>query len=152
MGEITKREDEWLRRASAVAIAEARKVALEGTSLRITPVERLNDSQWGWLINAAIFGWVTTRCQQAIEEGLDQEEAVRLTGLPPSPCDIAVVRSVLPALAEQARVDWAQPLGAWSKDTMTNFLLLAWQLINQAETARDRGAGEIVLREDPSLS
>lgn len=152
MGEITKREDEWLRRATAVAIAEARKVALEGTALRLTPVERLNDAQWGWVINAAIFGWVTTRCQQAIEEGMDQEEAVRLTGLPPSPCDVAVVRSVLPALAEQARVDWAQSLGACSKDTMTNFLLLAWQLINQAETARDRGAGEIVLREDPSLS
>jgi hypothetical protein len=102
MGEITKREDEWLRRATAVAIAEARKVALEGTSLRITPVERLNDAQWEWIINAAIFGWVQTHCQQAIEEGLDQEEAVRLTGLPPSPCDVAVVRSVLPALAEQA--------------------------------------------------
>ena len=106
----------------------------------------------GWIINAAIFGWVQTRCQQAIEEGLDQEQAVRLTGLPPSPCDIAVVRSVLPALVEQARVDWAQPLTAWSKDTITNFLLLAWQLINQAEIARDRGAGEIVRKSEEERS
>ena len=31
---------------------------------------------------------------------------------------------------------------------MTDFLLLAWQLIDQAETARDRGAGEIVRRSE----
>jgi len=144
MGEITEREDAWLRRATDAAVAGARKIALGNRPLMDTPVGRLTDLQWGWIVTAAIFGWVETRVAQAIEEGLDQEQAVRLTGLSPSPCDVAVVRSVLPALADQAGVDWALPLAAWSKDTMANFLLLAWQLITKAEIARDQGPGKIL--------
>lgn len=143
MGEITKREDEWLRRASASAITEARKVALEEGSIRLTPVERLNTAQWQWIVEAAIFGWVSTRCQQAIDEGLSQEQAVRITGMQPSPCDVAAVRSVLPALGNTTAIDWSKPLSAWSKETMTDFLLQAWQLIKQAEAARDRNVEEI---------
>jgi hypothetical protein len=138
MGEITKREDEWLRRATDAAVAGARKIALGNAPLMNTPVGRLTDLQWCWIITAAIFGWVEIRVAQAIEEGLDQEQAVRLTGLSPSPCDVAVVRSVLPALADQAAIDWSQPLAVWSKDTMTNFLLLAWRLISKAEIAHDQ--------------
>ena len=58
----------------------------DGSSpLMNTPVGRLTDQQWGWIFAGALFGWITTRCQQAIAEGLDQEEAVRLTGHTPSP-------------------------------------------------------------------
>ena len=64
--------------------------------------------------------------------------AVRHTGLSPSPCDVAVVTSILKELAEKAGVDWELPLQSWSKDMMTNFLMLAWQLINKAEAARDQ--------------
>jgi hypothetical protein len=42
-------------------------------------------------------------------------------------------------LADTAGVDWTQPLAAWSKDTMSAFLLVAWDLIRKAETARDHG-------------
>jgi hypothetical protein len=140
----TKREDNWLRRATAVAIAEARKVALDDGALMNTPVGRLNESQWGWIITAAIFGWIKTRVEQAIEEGLDSEETVRGSGVSPSPCDVAVVHSVLPALCDQSAIDWALPLSAWSKDTMTNFLMTAWRLMNRAEIARDHGPGRII--------
>ena len=71
-------------------------------------------------------------------------DMVRLTGLSPSPCDSAVVRSILPTLADQAGVDWTQSLNAWSKETMTSFLLLASRLISEAETARDHGPGKIL--------
>jgi hypothetical protein len=145
MGEITKREDEWLRRATDAAVAGARKIALNSSGLpMMTPVGRLNDAQWGWIVTAVIFAWVQTRTEQAIAEGLDQEQAVRLTGLAPSPCDVAVVAAILPELAGKAGVDWSLPLAAWSKDIMTSFLLLAWQLINKAETARDQGPGRII--------
>jgi hypothetical protein len=145
MAMTTEKENAWLDKATAAAIASARKIALNSSGLpMMTPIGRLNDSQWGWVITAAIFAWVQTRVEQAIEEGLDQEQAVRMTGLSPSPCDVAVVSSVLPALADQAVVDWSLPLSAWSKDVMTNFLLLAWQLMNKAETARDHGPGKIV--------
>jgi hypothetical protein len=147
MGELTKNENEWLDKATAAAIAAVRKIALNSSGLPpMTPVGRLTDLQWGWLVTAAIFGWIQTRCEQAIAEGLDQEKAVRLTGFTPSPCDVAVVTSILPALADGAGIDWALPLEAWSKDTMTNFLLMAWRLIGAAEIARDHGAGKKILQ------
>ena len=69
---------------------------------------------------------------------------MRLTGLTPSPYDVAVVTSILPRLAKQAQIDWSQPLSAWPKDTMASFLLLAWGLISKAETVRDHGPGKIL--------
>jgi hypothetical protein len=140
MNKTTEHEDYWQAKATEAAIAAARKIALNSSGLPpMTPVGRLTDSQWGWIVTAAIFGWIKTRCEQAIAEGLDQEVAVRMTVLSPSPCDVAVVTSILPMLADKARIDWSQPLAAWSENTMTNFLKLAWQLILQAETARDSG-------------
>jgi hypothetical protein len=145
----TKEENEWLDRAIAAMIAAARKVALANSPLMNTPVGRLTDSQWGWIVTAAIFAWVSVRVQQAIAEGLDQEQAVRTTGLTPSPCDVAVVTSIMPKLAETAGIDWSLPLQAWSKDMMTNFLMLAWKLINESECARDRGPGKILHASKP---
>lgn len=139
MSEITKNEDHWLRRAIASAVAEARTVVLNEQSLTNAQAGRLSDVEWTWIINAAIFGWVKTRVEQAIEEGFDQETAVRLTDHSPSPSEVAVVHSVLPMLCDQAKVDWSKPLMGWSEETMTNFLLLAQQLIGRAEVARDAG-------------
>jgi len=144
MSEITKKENEWLDKATTAAIAGARKTALNSSGLpMMTPIGRLTDTQWGWVVTAAIFGWIETRVEQAIEEGLSQEQAVRITGLSPSPCDVAVVHSILPTLAKTAGVDWSAPLSGWSKDTMTSFLLLAWQLMNRAEIASGQGQGII---------
>jgi hypothetical protein len=109
-----------------------------------TPAGRLSDTQRGWIVTGAIFGWIRTRVEQAIAEGIDQEQAVRLTGLSPDPCDVAVVTSILPKLAEQAELDWSLPLSAWGKDTMASFLMLAWGLISKAETVRDHGPGKII--------
>jgi hypothetical protein len=143
MGEITKKENEWQDKATAAAIEGARKVALSFKGAQgipaTTQVGRLSESQWGMIVTGAIFGWVRTRCEQAIAEGFDQEAAVRTTGLSPSPCDVAAVTSVLPELAEAAGVHWSLPLQASSKDTMTGFLMLAWQLIGKAETALGQG-------------
>ena len=153
VNEISKKEDAWQAKATEAAIAAVRKNALNSSGLPpMTPVGRLNDLQWGWLVTAAIFGWIQTRCQQAIEEGLDQEQAVRLTGLMPSPGDVAVVTSILPMLADQAGIDWALPLKAWSKDTMTNFLLMAWRLIEAREIARDQGPGKILKRSELAVA
>jgi hypothetical protein len=145
MGALSKLENEWLDKATAAAIAGARKIALS-SPLMNAPGGRLSDHEWGIICAAVIFGWVETRVQQAIAEGRDQEEMVRCTGLSPSPCDSAVVRSILPALADQAGIDWTLPLTAWSGDTMVGFLLLAWRLLGEAETARDHGLGKILKR------
>ena len=153
MDELTKKEDAWQAKATEAAIAGARKIALNSTGLPpMTPVGRLTDLQWGWIVTGAIFGWVQTRCEQAIEENLDQEQAVRQTGLTPSPCDVAVVRSILTELSDKAGIDWSLPLEAWSKDLMVNFLLQAWRLIAAAEIARDHGAGKILRKSELAVA
>ena len=141
----SKREDEWHQRATEAAIASARKIAASRAQVHVA---RLSDHEWGMIVTAAIFGWIEVRVQQAIAEGRDSEETVRQTGLRPSPCDSAVVRAILPALADQAGIDWALPLAAWSGDVMTSFLLLAWRLIDDAAFARDHGPGRIVKKSE----
>jgi hypothetical protein len=43
----------------------------------------LSDEEWGIIIAAVIFAWVKIKVEQAIAEGRDSEEAVRITGLFP---------------------------------------------------------------------
>src|SRR5690349_9691076 len=118
----TKSEDAWQQKATGAAIEAVRKIALNSTGLpTMTPVGRLTDTQWGWLVTAALFAWIRVRHEQAIAEGLDIETTVRDTGLAPSPADVAVVHSILPGLAEKAGVDWSLALNDWSKDVMTSF-------------------------------
>jgi hypothetical protein len=145
MGEIARRENEWQDKATAAAIAEARKIAVGSGPLANTPAGRLNDQQWGWLLTPAIFGWIQTRYQQAIAEGVDPEKAVRMIELSPSPGDVAVIRSILPTLADQVQIDWARSLADWSQDEMTSFLLAAWPA---SETCR--GYARARARADPA--
>ncbi len=115
----TKENNDWDDRATAAAITSARKVVNNSTPFMNTPVGRLSDAQWGWIVTGAIFGWVQTRVEQAIAEGLDQEQAVRLTGLSPSPCDVACASN-------------------------RKLAIVSWQLITKAEIARDQGPGKIL--------
>jgi hypothetical protein len=144
MGTISEEEDKWLAKATEAAVAGARKVALADGPTMNTPVGRLNARQWGMIVCAIIFGWTDVKSQQAIAEGLSTEDLMRVTGLVPDPCDVAVIRSILPTLADGSAIDWSQPLGTWTPDMMTNFLLSAWRLIRVAETARDHGPGHIL--------
>jgi hypothetical protein len=140
MGELSKREDDWQAKATAAAVAEARKIVAATGALAKTPAGRLSDQEWGWIIAAVIFSWITIRHQQAIAEGLGTEEAMRLlNGYSPSPCDVAITRSILPTLADQASIDWEKPLSAWSRDEMTSFVLRAWKLLGTAAAVFDRG-------------
>ena len=152
MGEISKQEDDWQAKATAAAIAGARKIALDSGPRMNTPVGRLTDHEWGMIVTAVIFGWIEVRVQQAIAKGLDQEQAVRMTALSPDPCDVAVARSILPTLADTAGIDWTQPLAAWSKDVMTDFLMLTWQLLRDAEHVRDHGPGKILRKSTKRLA
>jgi hypothetical protein len=71
--------------------------------------------------------------------------------LDPSPVNVAVVTSVLPKLAVTADIDWALPLLGWSKDQMTNFLLKAWKLIEQAEIAAAHNKNGVLRKADGNL-
>jgi hypothetical protein len=140
MGRLSEQEDAWQAEATAQAVAEARGIAQ--SQLANTPAGKLNDQQMGWIISAALFAWIRTRYQQAVAEGLDQEAHV--TRMDPSPCDSAIVRSILSKLADQATIDWSKPLASWSKKEMADFVELAWRLIDEAKAALDRGPGVVL--------
>jgi hypothetical protein len=130
-------EDEWQRQATAAAIAAARGVIQMGGPIPPgTPVGRLNDTEWGWIVCAVLFGWIETRAKQATGEGLDTERTIRMTGLDPDPWDAGAVASILPELGNY-EIDWSLPLGQWSRETMVDFLTKALSLVRKATIARD---------------
>jgi hypothetical protein len=141
MGQLIDRDDEWQRRATAAAITAARTLARGEQSVipTKTPVGRLSDVEWGWIATAVIFAWISTRAEQASVEGLDVEQTVRMSGFDPNPWDSGAVAAILPRLAEVSGVDWSRPLSAWSRETMTVFLLSAFKLMREAMSARDLG-------------
>src|SRR5262249_34161405 len=138
------------------SIAAARKVVLgdEAAINANTPVGRMSELEWGWLVAAIIFAWISTCAQQATEEGRDVEHVIRMSMLDPNPWDAGLVMTILPKLAETPGVDWSKPLQGWSRETMIAFLLAALELIRQATVARDLGGGSITckLGSDQSLS
>ena len=70
-------EDIWLRRATAVAIEQARAVVTGGAVPPNTPIGRLSDVEWGWIVAAVLFGWISTRAEQATSSGIGVEESIR---------------------------------------------------------------------------
>ena len=132
-------EKDWQRRATTAAIAGARVVIrVDGPIPPGTPVGRLSDVEWGWIVAAVLFGWIRTRAQQAAAEQLDTERTIRMTALDPEPWDAGAVAAILPDLASACEhVDWSKPLADWPHDTVIEFLLTAMPLIRKAMIARD---------------
>jgi hypothetical protein len=131
-------EDAWQRRATAAAIEAARQVVqIDGPIPPGTPIGRLGEIKWGWITAAILFGWISTRAQQAASEQLDTEQTIRLTGLDPDPWDAGAVVAILPELADTPGIDWSKPLADWPRETMVEFLTIALALIRKAVIARD---------------
>jgi hypothetical protein len=132
-------EDAWQRAGTAAAISAARGVIqLGGPIPPGTPVGRLSDTEWGWILAAMLFAWISTRAEQAAAEQLDAEQTIRMTALDPQPWDAGAVAAILPELVDACpELDWSKPLAAWSKDSIVEFLLKAMPLIRKAQIARD---------------
>src|SRR5262245_47067794 len=132
-------EDQWQRDATAAAIAAARGVAQMGGPIPpATPIGRLGDTEWGWILAATLFAWISKRAQQAAAENLDTERAIRMVALDPQPWDAGAVEAILPDLANACSdMDWSKPLSECSRETVIEFLLKAMPLIRKAMIARD---------------
>jgi len=133
-------EDQWQRDATAAAIAGARGVVqVDGPIPPGTPIGRLSDTEWGWIIAAILFAWIGVRAQQAAAEQLDAERTIRMVALDPQPWDAGAVAAILPELADacSGKVDWSKPLAQWPCETIIEFLLKAMPLIRKAVIARD---------------
>src|SRR5262249_14504740 len=114
-------EDQWQARATAAAIAAARKLATEGAAInKNVPVGRLGDVEWGWIIAAILFTWISTRAEQAAVEELNTEQTIRMTGLDRNPWDAGAIAAILPELAD-IKVDWSKPLCEWPKESIVDF-------------------------------
>jgi len=132
-------EDQWQRDATTAAIAGARGIVqMDGPIPPGTPIGRLSDTEWGWILAAMLFAWIATRARQATAEQIDTEQAIRMTGLDPEPWDAGAAMAILPDLADACKsIDWTQPLTKWSREEMAEFLITAMRLIRKAMIARD---------------
>ena len=132
-------EDQWQRDATAAAIAGAQRVIqMDGPIPPGTPIGRLSDTEWGWIVAAILFAWIRVRAQQAAAEQLDTERTIRMVALDPQPWDAGAVAAILPELADTcAGLDWSKPLAQWPRETIVEFLLKAMPLIRRAVIARD---------------
>jgi hypothetical protein len=132
-------EDAWQRQATADAIAAARGVVqMDGPIPPGTPIGRLSDTEWGWIVAAILFAWISARAQQAAAENLDTERTIRLTAFDPQPWAAGAVAAILPELADAcSELDWGKPLTQWPRESVIEFLLEAMPLIRKAMIARD---------------
>jgi hypothetical protein len=102
------------------------------------PVGRLTGSEWGWICSTVVWAWIASRAEQAATEGWNGERTIRSSGFVSDPWSAGAIVSVLPKLFEACPdLDWSQPVGAWSKDVVVEFLTQAFGLIQRALVARD---------------
>jgi hypothetical protein len=135
----TALEDQWQRDATAAAVAAARGVVqMDGPIPPGTPIGRLSDTEWGWIVTGVLFAWIGKRAEQAVAQEIEAEQLIRMTGLDPEPWDAGAVAAILPDLADAcAGLDWSKPLAEWSRDNIIEFLLKAMPLVRKAMIARD---------------
>ena len=128
-----------------MAIEKARAVVSGGAVPPNAPIGRLGDVEWGWIVAAVLFGWISTRAEQATDSGIDVEESIRTVNLDPDPWVAGAVAAILPELAN-SEIDYNKPLVGLSRDDMITFLADALSLIRKAMVARDRGQGLVTQR------
>jgi hypothetical protein len=138
-------EDCWQREATRVAIEQVRAVVNGGAVPPLTPIGRLGDVEWGWIVAAVLFGWINTKAQQATSNGVglpDQFRYIRESHLEPDPWDQGAIEAILPELANSS-TDWNKRLVEFSRDEMIAFLGDAYNLIGKAMLLRDLGEARV---------
>jgi hypothetical protein len=142
-------EDAWQREATRVAIEKGRALVAGGALKPMTPIGRLSDTEWGWVVCNVLFGWIHVRAEQATNNGVGSDKYIRDTGLDPNPWLTGAVAAVLPELAVVCKeTDWSLPLAELTREEMIGFLTDAYVLISKAIAARDKGE-KIVTRRPP---
>lgn len=131
-------EDEWSKKATLEAIAAARDVISSGSINGRTMISSVSEVEWGWIVCAAIAGWIKTKARQAVAEGVGYDNPIRFMPGDMQPWEAGAVEAVLPALGE-LRFDWSKPIGDWSKDEIVSFAWKMSSMIAQSLVAQARG-------------
>ncbi len=139
-------EDEWQSRATAAAIEAAKSVLTDGAVNPRAIVGSLSTTEWGWVVSAAIFGWINTKAKQAVAEGTPYDITIRNTCGDPSAWDAGAVGAVLPALGDIPGLDWGKPIGAWTKPQIIAFAWHAHKLVDAALAARVEGEKDVITK------
>jgi hypothetical protein len=139
LAKLSASQDEWMRRATDVSIVAAKDVVGDTGPIRPgVPIGKLIREEWGWIVSSALWGWISTRAEQAATEGWNPERTIAATGLDPDPRMAGAVTAILPKLTETCpELDWSKAVGDWPKEDMVKFLGVAFELINEALRARD---------------
>lgn len=140
-------EDAWLREEVRTAIAKARAVVDGGAVPPLTPVGRLSDTEWGWIIGAVVFGWISARARHAVNNGVGNDAYLRDAAIAREAWDIGAIEAALPELGA-GELDWNKSLAQFTREEMIAFLLDAHTLITEAMRARDRGE-TLITRKGP---
>lgn len=140
-------EADWDQKATQSAIDAARAVVSgEGINAR-AQVSSLSEIEWGWIVAAAIFGWIKTKAEQAVAKGRGYDDAIRtMATRDPQPWEAGAVGTILPALGNIQNVDWSKPVGDWSKDQIVGFAWQIYKLADNALAARDEGANDKIVQ------
>lgn len=139
-------EDEWQTRATEAAIEAARSVLTEGAVNPRAVVSGLSTTEWGWIVSAAIFGWINTKAKQAVAEGVPYDITIRNTCGNPGAWDAGAVGVVLPALGDIPGLAWQKPIGEWSKKEIVSFAWHTHKLVDAALAARDEGQKDVITK------
>ena len=137
---IHAERDAWTRRAFGASVVAAQDlIGATGPIRPHTPIGNLGKDQWGWLVSTAVSAWVSIRAEQATEEGWSAEATIHTLSVTPEPWDVGSVMAILPMLPEACGegFDWSTPIGEWPKETIAEFLLVAFTLVMRANAARD---------------
>ena len=138
--------------ATAAAIEAARGVVqMDGPIPPGTPIGRLSDIEWGWIVAAILFAWISVRADRRPQSNWTQSDYP--TDRPRSPTmgrrrcggNFARVRGACPD------IDWSKPLAEWLRETMIGFLLKAMPLIRKAMIARDLSAKGVTRKSSANM-
>jgi hypothetical protein len=136
-------EDEWSRKATQAAIEAARSVTTDASMNGRAPISSISDVQWGWIVCAAIFAWIKTKAQQAVQEGVGYDTPIRFMPGTMQPWEAGAVEAILPSLGGLPGVDWNKPLADFDKGEMVSLAwnissLVAHSLVAQAQGSEDK--------------
>lgn len=140
-------EADWDQHATQSAIDAVRAVVSgDGINARAS-IGSLSDIELGWIVAAAIFGWIKTKSQQAVAEGTGYDAPIRtMKHRSPEPWEAGAIETILPALGNIEGLDWSKPVGNWSKDQIVSFLWQIFRLSQSAIAARDEGATDKIVQ------
>lgn len=140
-------EADWNVKATQSAI-DAAKAVVSGDGINARAmISSLSDIEWGWIVAAAIFGWINTKAKQAVAEGCGYDIPIRtMTSRDPAPWEAGAIETILPALGSVTGVDFDKPLSQWSKEEIVSFSWQIHRLADSALAARDEGASDKIVK------